>query len=181
MAFEVEDKTGSTDESRTFENEAKMQLGSDSLDDAVEMDGYGPTIQRKIFILLDEPDSSLPATLIGAFVMLLIVLGTITFCAETAYCIGLTREECDLAEVELLDQMKVFETVCILVFTIEYLARLATCTHRLSPKPTVANFMVEPMNLIDLVAILPFYIELILGGQLGLSVLRMLRMTRIFR
>ena len=39
MAFEVEDKTGSTDESRTFENEAKMQLGSDSLDDAVEMDG----------------------------------------------------------------------------------------------------------------------------------------------
>jgi hypothetical protein len=37
------------------------------------------------------------------------------------------------------------------------------------------------MNLVDLFAIAPFYIELLLAGDVGLSFLRMLRMTRIFR
>ena len=37
------------------------------------------------------------------------------------------------------------------------------------------------MNLVDLFAIAPFYIELLLDGHLSLGVLRMLRMTRIFR
>ena len=37
------------------------------------------------------------------------------------------------------------------------------------------------MSLVDFVAIAPFWIELVFGGQISLGVLRMLRMTRIFR
>ena len=50
-----------------------------------------------------------------------------------------------------------------------------------SPNPSVIKYLVKPMNLIDLFAIAPFYIELVLAGDVGLSFLRMLRMTRIFR
>jgi hypothetical protein len=45
----------------------------------------------------------------------------------------------------------------------------------------VIKYLLKPMNLIDLFAIAPFYIELLLAGDVGLSFLRMLRMTRIFR
>ena len=47
------------------------------------------------------------------------------------------------------------ETVCIVVFSFEYVMRLACC-------PNVVDFLTSFMNNVDLVAILPFY----LGEQL---------------
>ena len=48
-------------------------------------------------------------------------------------------------------------------------------------KPGVVSYILKPMNLIDLFAVLPFWLEMILGGTLSAGFLRMLRMTRIFR
>jgi hypothetical protein len=46
----------------------------------------------------------------------------------------------------------------------------------------VFDFITTPLNIIDLVAILPFYIELVFGGKVdGLNVVRLLRIARIFR
>jgi voltage-gated potassium channel len=119
--------------------------------------------------------------------MIMIVLGTITFCLETTYCVGFTplADEphlgCPAEEIKILNDMKLFETVCIVAFTIEYLTKVVCCSERLSPNPSVIRYLCKTMSLIDLAAILPFYIELFFGGDIGLSVLRMLRMTRIFR
>ena len=46
------------------------------------------------------------------------------------------------------------------------------------------RFLVGPLNVIDLVAIVPFYIELILaatGGEMDLGLMRIVRLVRIFR
>ena len=131
------------------------------------------TLQRRIFILLDEPDSSPPAALIGFGILVLILLSTVCFVAETTEYVK-TRQS-------VQDTMGAVEIVCIISFTVEYLVKVACCTHRLTPNPTVITYVRKPMNLVDLFAILPFYIELLLGATLKTEVLRALRMTRVFR
>ena len=74
--------------------------------------------------------------------------------------------------------------VCIVAFSLEYVLRLFCCTRRpvmADETAGICNYFWKPMNMIDIVAIAPFWIELFLGGQISLGVLRMLRMTRIFR
>lgn len=45
--------------------------------------------------------------------------------------------------------------VCIIWFTVEYLARFAVCTEKY-------KFIREPLNLIDSLTIIPFYLEVLL-------------------
>jgi len=74
------------------------------------------------------------------------------------------------------------EIVTVAVFTVEYLARLWSCTvHPKYAKPLWGRirFMLTPLALIDLLAIAPFYAELALG-QFGWD-LRVLWLFRFFR
>jgi len=51
-----------------------------------------------------------------------------------------------------------------------------------NPFVRIITYITRPMNMIDAVAIVPFYIELALGsGAGGLAVLRVLRLARVFR
>lgn len=76
----------------------------------------------------------------------------------------------------------VIESVSVIIFTTEYLCRLWT-SDLLYPKvnPVKARFkyIFSFMALIDLFAILPFYIPFII--KIDLRVLRMLRIIRLFR
>jgi len=100
------------------------------------------------------------------------------------------------------------ETVCIAIFTFEYCMRLLT-VHAVrdiarrtatvgsdflvtedgwsakrdarSPLMKTWYFAIETMNVIDLVAIMPFYVNLMVSEGGGLAVLRVLRLVRIFR
>ncbi len=79
------------------------------------------------------------------------------------------------------------EIVCVAIFTFEYLARLFTC--HASPDwgeggalLRMCRYVRHPLNMIDVVAILPSYLEwaeLTAGG--GFAVLRILRLARVFR
>ena len=88
------------------------------------------------------------------------------------------------------------ELICIIVFSVEYLLRLFTVHAvrwtwpengaRMNPQPSGLSktwrFFVAKMNLIDFVAIAPFYLGKALeGGVSGLAVLRVLRLARVFR
>jgi len=60
------------------------------------------------------------------------------------------------------------------LFTIEYLLRLASVRRPL-------RYALSPYGIIDLIAILPSYISLLLPGAQNLLVVRLLRLLRVFR
>lgn len=70
------------------------------------------------------------------------------------------------------------EACCIATFTFEYVCRLLVARKKIS-------FAFEFLNLIDLISILPFYIEMISSGDgaevPSLQVLRVIRLVRVFR
>jgi voltage-gated potassium channel len=77
-----------------------------------------------------------------------------------------------------------FERVSITIFSVEYLLRLWSCT----ADPRFAGALrgrvrmaLTPLALVDLVAIAPSYVELLLPGALDLRFLRVLRLLRLFR
>ncbi len=76
-------------------------------------------------------------------------------------------------------ELRLFEVLSIIVFTIEYLLRLWSCT--VDPKysaPVIGRirFMFSLYSLVDLMAILPFYLPMLLPVDL-----RFLRAFRLFR
>jgi voltage-gated potassium channel len=73
-----------------------------------------------------------------------------------------------------------FETFSIAVFTIEYLARLWTADLKTvchDPVTGRLRYMLTPMAIVDLLAILPFYLPLVTG--LDLRFLRAVRLVRL--
>jgi len=75
-----------------------------------------------------------------------------------------------------------FELFSVIIFTIEYILRVWSSNHDPKYKHSFhgrLRYMVTPAALIDLLAILPFYISVIVG--LDLRMLRMLRLLRFFR
>ena len=77
------------------------------------------------------------------FFLGVIAISTVFFCIET------------MRDLEAYDKyFDWIETAVVIIFTFEYALRF-TC----APMPTL-TFMLAPMHVIDLVAILPFYLEI---------------------
>jgi len=94
------------------------------------------------------------------FIQFLIVLSVVTFSIETLP---------DLKK-STRDLLGVIEIFCVVIFTIEYVARIYIAEKKL-------KFVFSFFGLIDLLAILPFY----LSFGLDLRSLRLLRIFRLFR
>jgi len=77
-----------------------------------------------------------------------------------------------------------FEWFSVAVFTAEYVLRLWSCTADGKFRRPVAGrlrFAATPMALVDLLAILPFYLHLVALGFFDLRFLRAVRLFRLFR
>jgi Ion transport protein len=69
----------------------------------------------------------------------------------------------------------IMEGIIVGFFTIEYLLRFFASPYKL-------RFLIGFMNIIDLLAVLPFYLTLIIGsGISGIAVIRVIRLTRVLR
>jgi len=161
-------------------------------------------IQKKVWQLFEHPDTSIAARIVAIISISVIIVSIITFCLETLPMFRL-KKVCTTAptvipgtttittttatttpltitceHVPLKDDKAMpwfgIESACIAWFTIEYLMRLAS-------SPNKCLFIRSFLNLIDVVAIVPFYITLPLPASSisSLSVLRVLRLVRVFR
>lgn len=86
----------------------------------------------------------------------MVLISTFTFIISTIDELQYNEE----GEVEfplLLQIINVIDVITVIFFTAEYFLRLA-CS------PRKMKFMKGPMNMIDLCAIIPFYLSLLLEG-----------------
>ena len=84
----------------------------------------------------------------------------------------------------LQDHFTAFEMISVVIFSIEYVARLWSCIDDESgvfrrPIAGRLRYMLTPMAVIDLLAILPFY--LVFFVDFDLRFLRVLRLLRVFK
>jgi hypothetical protein len=127
------------------------------------------TLKQRTWQFLDEPSSSPYATAFTFVMLSIIVFSTFTFCIETL-------PQYYQHETVYSDKFFVMEAVCISFFTAELIARLCAT-------PDLRNYFYDRMNVVDVVAVAPFYLELALAdAQIpGLSVFRVVRLVRVFR
>ncbi len=79
----------------------------------------------------------------------------------------------------------VLDTIAVLIFSIEYLMRLYACVEDPSYKKKTdflrLRHATQPSSIVDLLAILPFFLEFLLHNVLDLRFLRTFRLLRLFK
>uniref|UniRef100_A0A3Q2C8E5 Potassium voltage-gated channel, subfamily F, member 1a n=1 Tax=Cyprinodon variegatus TaxID=28743 RepID=A0A3Q2C8E5_CYPVA len=138
--------------------------------------------QASLWRLMEKPESSVPAHVIAILSFIFILISSVVMCVGTIPELQVEDSEGNLTEHPTLE---VIETVCIGWFTIEYILRLIS-------SPNKIKFVLSFMNIIDFMAIMPFFVVLILTSfgagvmelanvQQAVQALRIMRIARIFK
>ena len=135
---------------------------------------------RVVWNTLEYPNSSKVAKFLAIFSVLVITFSLIIFCIETLPDFKITKPENATADWRSPPNPydKVWfqlNTFVIVWFTGEYVIRLIT-------SPQKFKFLIGALNIIDLLSILPYYVQLGLNkDDSSISVLRVVRVVRVFR
>ncbi|XP_050683043.1 potassium voltage-gated channel protein Shaker isoform X3 [Leptidea sinapis] len=162
--------------------------------------------QRKIWLLFEYPESSQAARVVAIISVFVILLSIVIFCLETlpefkhykVYNTTTNGTKIEEDEVpDLTDPFFLIETLCIVWFTFELIVRFLAC-------PNKFNFFRDVMNIIDIIAIIPYFITLATvvaeeedtlnlprapvspqdkstNQAMSLAILRVIRLVRVFR
>ncbi|XP_014773845.1 potassium voltage-gated channel protein Shaw [Octopus bimaculoides] len=150
-------------------------------------------LQMQVWLILDHPRTSRPAMIYGITSFLFVVLSILGFCLETLpqvrgptnitrQCNGETSES--LQVMQSHDALNVIDVICTIFFTLELIARFIFAPQKL-------KFVRSLMNIIDLLALVPLYVQVILHStdpefcylneRLVMEIMFILRIIRMFR
>jgi voltage-gated potassium channel len=134
------------------------------------------TTKRRVHILLHpELGDTKWDKIINGFIIILIILNVSAVILETVPSIHEAYKEF----------FRIFDLVSVIIFTIEYILRVWSSNHDSRYKHSVYGrfkYMVSTDAIIDVLAILPFYLHVMIGFDLRvLRILRLLRFLRLFR
>mmetsp|Transcript_98623 Transcript_98623/g.279318 ORF Transcript_98623/g.279318 Transcript_98623/m.279318 type:complete len:543 (+) Transcript_98623:106-1734(+) len=144
--------------------------------DSVLTEPWGRRVQLHRF--LDMPETGLAAERWSVFMGIMIMVSVMTLFLEPL----VSPKDKEISETEKKVWL-VFEGFFTGIFTLEFLLRL--CVADALGTQTICDFLKTPMNIVDLIAIMPFYIEQIFSSDQGafrlLRVIRLMRLTRVVR
>jgi hypothetical protein len=164
-----------------------------------------------IFELLEMPEVSKVGKWLSITVLSVIVFSVVSFCLESdenfterpaacadkiAKLMPVTEEDC---KPQAFPIFATLEAICIIFFTCDYLPRVLTVhawEFQKGERDVIApswylkdahclertlRYMREPLNIVDLLAIIPWYLEIIAPGAFQGDVLRVIRLLRVVR
>lgn len=153
-----------------FEDLKEDDLERSSSDMSIERkDNLWKRIQQKIWNIMDEPHSSKLAKAVSYLSCFFISLSIAAFCTSTLP--GIRGEDQITGHHKGLE---ILEIVCSSFFTLEFLIRVIFC-------PTKIEFFKKPMNWIDLISILPFYVSFFFYDDSRVKMVVVIRVLRLFR
>ncbi|XP_049614911.1 potassium voltage-gated channel subfamily G member 3 isoform X1 [Syngnathus scovelli] len=122
----------------------------------------------------EEPNSSLGAQVLASVSVVFVIVSMVMLCASTL-------PDWDTAKKNTVEEHRIVEAVCIGWFTAECVLRFLVARDKW-------DFLRRPLNIIDVVAITPYYVTMAMaragmpGAGLGVAgvFLRVLRMMRVF-
>ncbi|BDM81983.1 ion transporter [Acaryochloris marina] len=134
------------------------------------------TWRRRVFEILEVADAGDRASQIFDISLLVLILANL---------VVITLETVEGLTTQYRTYFEVCETVSITIFTIEYLLRIWSCTAAPDFQHPVLGrlkFLFTPLALIDLMALAPFYLPLLIPIDIRfIRFVRLLRVLRLFK
>lgn len=126
-----------------------------------------------LYLIMEEPSSSLVAEGMSLMILATVITAIICFALET-------MPELGYVDTSIWYGVEVFCSIC---FSLEYITRFWVCTVDGAKR---SQFVVGTMNMLDLAAIVPFYVQVVfalldLGENQVLSIFRIFRIFRILK
>ncbi|XP_074143438.1 potassium voltage-gated channel subfamily V member 2 [Sminthopsis crassicaudata] len=192
-----EERRDELSEQLKIQRELRAQVQLEEAEDLFrDMRYFGP-LRRRLWNLMEKPFSSVAAKIISVASSFFVLISVVALALNTVEEMQQKTEQgLGGGDVHLI--LEHVETFCITFFTLEYLLRLAST-------PDLQRFVRSALNMVDLIAILPLYLQLLLEtfmgedqaggkgsprehdietvgkvGKVG-QVLRIMRLMRIFR
>jgi len=136
------------------------ELEPDAIDEYRRSEGYttekiawpSNAILRRIWMVFEFPETSRVAFVVAVWSVLMTLLSIILFCIETLPTYAMTH--CEEGQMpNFLDTFFLGETLCTVWFTLEAIMRFVAC-------PSKLGFWRDFKNIVDVVAIVPYYVTL---------------------
>ncbi|XP_069544331.1 potassium voltage-gated channel subfamily S member 3-like [Brachyistius frenatus] len=137
-------------------------------------------VRRSIWMRLENPGFSTSAKVMAVVSLSVVIVSIVAMCVHSMpdfHQVGLDENEIENPALTF------FENVCVLFFSAEFILRLAVA-------PSARKFLSSPLNIIDLLSVMPFYVTLVRDimsedgntdlGNVG-KVAQILRLMRVFR